>query len=58
MNTDNTIWAIDPICGLPITHEDRAETLRLLAHCLAELATVEGSNTEDELRFVLAEVPS
>ena len=28
---------IDPICGRPISAADRAETLRLLAHCLAEL---------------------
>ena len=54
--TPTPIWAIDPICGLPITHEDRAETLRLLDKCLTELAMVEDEN--DELRFVLAEVPS
>ena len=67
MSATNTIWAIDPICGLPITHADRAETLRLL-QCEraknaigfllmeAELATID--EDDDELRFVKAEVAS
>ena len=65
MIATNTIWGIDPICGLPITHEDRAETLSLLKceraknalgfHLMAsEFATTD----EDELRFVKAEVPA
>jgi len=56
--TTNTILAIDPICGLKISDSDRVETLRLLDKCLTELATVEDSITDAELRFVLAEVPS
>ena len=47
---------IDPICGLAITHADRVETLRLLAQFLAKHPP--GFDDDDDLRFVLAEVPS
>jgi len=47
-------WAIDPICGLPITNADRIETQRLLTQFLAEVATAD--EDDDELRLVKAEV--
>lgn len=53
-DTATPTWAIDPICRRLISDADRAETLRLRDHCLAELAMID----DDELRFVRAEVPS